>query len=62
MTVINGFSIVNAALAISAPKKSEPVSPINIFAGCVLNKRKPREAPIIEEDIIAVWELSEEEM
>ena len=30
------------------PKASEPVSPINIFAGGALNQRKPMHAPIIE--------------
>ena len=29
------------------PKESEPVSPINIFAGGALNHKKPRQAPMI---------------
>ena len=28
------------------PRKSEPVSPIKILAGCLLNGRKPKHAPI----------------
>lgn len=33
-------------LAIAPPSKSEPVSPINTFAGCKLNIKKPKHAPI----------------
>ena len=36
------------------PKASEPVSPINIFAGGALNHKKPIEAPIIAPQNIAI--------
>ena len=35
--------IANAAMA--PPKASEPVSPINIFAGLEFHQRKPKQAP-----------------
>ena len=50
--IINkGFSKEKPEEIISAPKKSDPVSPINIFAGCRLKKRKPSDAPIIDDAI-----------
>jgi hypothetical protein len=34
-----------ASAAMQPPSASEPVSPMNILAGCALNQRKPRLAP-----------------
>ena len=42
---------MNDDAAIIEPKNNEPVSPINIFAGYRLKKRKPTDIPIIAEDI-----------
>ena len=42
----NGIFKYKAIAEITPPNKSEPVSPINTFAGCKLNIRKPNTAPI----------------
>lgn len=42
---INGIFKYIAIITIAPPSKSEPVSPINIFAGCKLNIKNPRHAP-----------------
>lgn len=34
-----------ATVAIAPPSASEPVSPMNTFAGCALKTKKPRSAP-----------------
>lgn len=43
---INGIFKYNANATITPPSNSEPVSPINTFAGCMLNSKNPRHAPI----------------
>ena len=42
----NGIFKYKAIAEITPPNKSEPVSPINTFAGCKLNIRNPNTAPI----------------
>ena len=45
-TKISGIFKYKAIPAIAQPKSNEPVSPINTFAGCKLNNKNPKHAPI----------------
>lgn len=46
INMINGIFKYKANATITPPSNSEPVSPINTFAGCMLNSKNPRHAPI----------------
>ena len=45
MTMSNGFLNENATHEQRAPRKSEPVSPMKIFAGLTLKNKNAREIP-----------------
>ena len=49
--IIIGSLMINAAPVTAPPRKSEPVSPINTFAGWRLNIRNPISAPISAPEI-----------
>ena len=49
----NSFLLRMAIVPNAPPNASEPVSPINIFAGLKLKYKKPRQAPAIAALIIA---------
>jgi len=42
---INHCPVINATVPSVAPSASEPVSPMNISAGCALYHRKANDAP-----------------
>jgi hypothetical protein len=44
----NSCFVITAVEPKTEPNDSEPVSPINIFAGGTLNQRKPKQLPIRE--------------
>ena len=44
----NSCFVITAVEPKTEPSDSDPVSPINIFAGGALNQRKPRQLPIRE--------------
>ena len=46
MGIYSSIPLTTAAAATKPPKASEPVSPMNTFAGYTLNIRKPSKAPI----------------
>ncbi len=50
-----------ATALIAPPSASEPVSPINTFAGCALNTRNPKTAPTTATQKIAAlnWSIVE---
>ena len=52
--ITSGFFKVKAIEQVRAPKNSDPVSPMNIFAGFILNIKKAIEEPIRNADNTAV--------
>ena len=49
-----GLPILNPDAAIIPPRNNEPVSPINILAGCRLKVRKASDEPMMTEAVMAV--------
>ena len=43
---ISGIFKYSAIAEITPPNSNEPVSPINTFAGCMLNNKNPKTTPI----------------
>ena len=51
LTINMVFLLITATLATVAPRASEPVSPINTFAGDELNTKYPKSPPTIVTDM-----------
>lgn len=60
--VTNGFESIKQEDTISAPKKSEPVSPIKILAGLILKNKKPSVPPMTAAETKALSATSEHEI
>ena len=60
--VTNGFESIKEEDTISAPRNSEPVSPINILAGLMLKNKNPSVPPITAAEAKALSATNEHEM
>ena len=60
--VTSGFDSIKQEETISAPKNSDPVSPIKILAGLILKNKNPSVPPMTAAETKALSETSEHEM